>query len=81
MAEKGRLSKLSGEEFDREYMNCMVKEHSKKKEASRAKDPDVQASPSKTLPKLEEPLQLAKQIAPKERREARHAKKQGSKGE
>lgn len=67
-------------------MNCMVKEHSKdvsefKKEASRAKDPDVQASPSKTLPKLEEPLQLAKQIAPKERREARHAKKQGSKGE
>lgn len=51
-------------------MNCMVKEHSKdvsefKKEASRAKDPDVQASPSKPCRSSKNPCNWPSRLLPK----------------
>jgi putative membrane protein len=62
--EASKLSKLQGEEFDRAYMDHMVKDHQKdvkefQKEAQKAKDPDVKAFAQKTAPILEEHLQLA----------------------
>ena len=56
-----RLSKLSGAEFDRAYVNEMVKDHRKdvkdfQREADKAKDPDVKAFASKTLPTLQDHL-------------------------
>jgi putative membrane protein len=59
-----RLSKLSGHEFDRAYMQAMVKDHRKdvgefKKESTSGKDADVKAFAAKTLPTLEEHLKQA----------------------
>jgi putative membrane protein len=61
------LSKLTGAQFDKEYMSHMVEDHQKdvaafQKQASQAKDPELKAFASKTLPTLEEHLQLAKSI-------------------
>lgn len=63
-ATKDRLSKLSGAEFDRAYMQAMVTDHRKdvnefEKESKSGKDPDVKAWASKTLPTLQEHMQLA----------------------
>ena len=63
----GRLSKLSGAEFDRAYMDEMVKDHRNdvkefQREASRAKDPDVTGYASKTLPTLQEHLKQAETV-------------------
>lgn len=63
-----RLSKLSGPDFDRQYMNNMVKDHKEdvskfQSEANKAKDPDVKQFASKTLPTLKEHLQLAESTA------------------
>jgi putative membrane protein len=59
-----RLSKLSGADFDRQYMTEMVRDHKEdvskfQSEASKAKDADVKQFASKTLPTLKEHLQLA----------------------
>jgi putative membrane protein len=59
-----RMEKLSGAQFDKAYMSHMVADHKKdvsdyKKEASSGKDPDVKAFAAKTLPTLQEHLQLA----------------------
>ena len=61
-----RLSKLSGAEFDREYMKHMVSDHKKdvsdfRKEAKSAKDTEVKNFASTTLPTLEQHLQMAQQ--------------------
>jgi len=61
-----RLSKLSGTDFDREYMDLMVEDHEEdvdlfKKAAEDTKDPELKAFAAKTLPKLENHLQMAKQ--------------------
>ena len=61
-----RLSKLSGAEFDREYMKHMVSDHKKdvsdfRKEAKSAKDSEVKSFASSTLPTLEQHLQMAQQ--------------------
>jgi putative membrane protein len=63
--EYDKLSKLSGADFDREYMKHMVSDHKKdisefKSEANKAKDADVKQFASSTLPTLEEHLNLAK---------------------
>jgi putative membrane protein len=68
-ATKERLSKLNGAEFDRAYMQDMVKDHKKdvaefNKESNSAKDSDVKQFASKTLPTLKDHLQQAQQIAP-----------------
>lgn len=77
---KSRLEKLSGEQFDKAYMNDMVKDHTQdvsefKKESTSAKDSDVKSFASQTLPTLEEHLKQAQNIAPKENKEARMEKK------
>src|SRR5436305_2164503 len=66
---KERLSKLSGESFDRAYMQDMVKDHKKdvadfSRESNSAKDPDVKQFASKTLPTLKDHLKEAEGIAP-----------------
>ena len=58
------LQKKQGADFDRAYMDHMVKDHKKdvsefKKEANSGKDPDVKAFAAKTLPTLQEHLQMA----------------------
>jgi putative membrane protein len=62
--EMSKLSKLTGADFDREYMKNMVKDHQKdvkefQKQASGAKDPDVKSFAAKTLPTLQQHLQMA----------------------
>jgi putative membrane protein len=62
-----RLSKMSGEEFDRTYVREMVSDHKKDvsdfEKASRdAKDPDVKAFATSTLPVLKEHRQMAEQL-------------------
>jgi putative membrane protein len=81
-ATKERLSKLSGEQFDRAYMNDMVKDHTKdvsefKKESTSAKDPDIKSFASQTLPTLEDHLKEARQIAPKVKQETASKKTSG----
>ena len=69
-ATKERLSHMSGADFDKAYMQDMVKDHRKdvaefQKESSSGSDPEVKQFASKTLPKLQEHLQTAESIAPK----------------
>jgi putative membrane protein len=64
--EMSKLSKLTGADFDREYMDAMVKDHRKdvkefQKQADKAKDPDVKSFASGTLPTLQEHLKLAEE--------------------
>ena len=58
------LSKKTGADFDKDYMSHMVDDHKKdvsdfKKEAQGGKDADVKAFAAKTLPTLQEHLQMA----------------------
>lgn len=60
-----RLSKLSGDDFDKAYMQAMIKDHEEdvaefRRESQSAKDPDIRQFTSKTLPTLEEHLRLAR---------------------
>jgi putative membrane protein len=73
--EKDKLSKLSGEQLDKEYMQFEVNEHQKdisefQNAASSAQDQMVKNFAQTTLPTLQEHLKLAKEVAPKERQEA-----------
>jgi putative membrane protein len=66
-AEMQKLSALSGEKFDKEYVKMMVKDHKKdvgefEKEATRGADPDVKAFAAATLPTLREHLQMIQRI-------------------
>ena len=59
-----KMQKLSGAEFDRAYMDHMVKDHKKdvaafKQEASAGRDPQIKAFAAKTLPTLQEHLTMA----------------------
>ena len=59
-----KLSKMSGEQFDRAYMQHMLADHRKdvnafRTESQSGKDPDVKSWAAKTLPTLEEHLKLA----------------------
>jgi putative membrane protein len=58
------MSKKDAKKFDHEYMEMMVKEHKKdvsefEKQSKSAKDPDIKAFASKTLPTLKDHLQMA----------------------
>src|SRR5262249_46404417 len=64
--ELDRLSKLSGIDFDRAYMKLMVSDHQKdvaefNKQMQSATDPDVKAFVEKTLPTLQQHLQMARE--------------------
>ena len=61
-----KLSKLSGSDFDKQYMQAMVKDHVNdvagfKKEAAGGKDPELTAWAKKTLPTLEGHLTMARE--------------------
>jgi putative membrane protein len=61
-----RLSKLSGSQFDRAYINAMVKDHEEdvaefRRISRTAKDPDIRNFASQTLPALEHHLEMAQQ--------------------
>lgn len=61
-----KLASKSGEDFDKDFMDHMVKDHKKavkdfEKESKKAKDADVKNWASNTLPTLEEHLRMAQQ--------------------
>jgi len=69
-AMRDQLAKLSGDAFDRAYMKMMVKDHTKdvadfQKASTNGKDGDVKGFASKTLPTLQEHLQMARDVAGK----------------
>lgn len=66
----GKLSKLSGTEFDKEYVKAMVMDHEKdvtafEATAKGAVDADVKAFAEKTLPTLKMHLQMIRDLAGK----------------
>jgi putative membrane protein len=69
-AERDKLAKLSGPEFDREYMALMVEDHDKdvaafEEEAKDGSDPDIKSFAAKTLPTLQEHQRMSKEIKAK----------------
>ncbi len=67
---RDKLSNLSGASFDREYMKHMVMDHKKdvaefEKESQGAKDAEVKAFATSTLPTLKDHLKMAQEVAPK----------------
>jgi putative membrane protein len=61
------LSKLSGREFDRKYIDMMIDDHEKavkdvEGRAENAANPDVKAWAARTLPKMRQHLERAKTI-------------------
>jgi putative membrane protein len=62
-----KLSAMSGDEFDRAYGKMMVTDHRKdvsefEKQSTRGTDADLKAFASKTLPTLQEHLQMAETL-------------------
>ena len=62
------LAALQGAEFDRRYMEAMLKDHQEsvrlfEREAANGKDPELKALAGKTLPHLKAHLEKAQQIA------------------
>jgi putative membrane protein len=67
-----KLSNLSGAEFDREYSKMMLSDHNKdvsafEKESTKGADADLKAFATKTLPTLQEHLQMARALPGNER--------------
>jgi putative membrane protein len=63
-----KLSKLSGEEFDKAYLKDQVKDHQTdvrefSDEAKNGSDPNVKTFASSTLPKLQEHLEMVKNLS------------------
>jgi len=63
-----KLSQLQGAEFDRAYMNHMLKDHEEgvalfEKEMRNGKDAGLKAFAEKTLPTLKQHLQMARTIS------------------
>ena len=69
-SELDKLAKLSGAEFDKEYMSAMLKDHEDdvkafETQSKEGNDSDVKAFAGKTLPTLQEHLQMAREAAQK----------------
>jgi putative membrane protein len=65
-----RLAKLSGAEFDKEFMALMVTNHQKSEAAYQAEstngtDPELKAFAAKLLPTIQEHLRMSQEIASK----------------
>jgi putative membrane protein len=78
-----KLQKLSGAQFDKQYMDDMVKDHKKdvkefQKQAKSAKDPDVKNFAAQTAPTLQEHLQMAEAAQKTAKSESKSSR--GSKG-
>jgi putative membrane protein len=83
-----KLTKLSGAEFDREYMEAMVDDHKEdiekfQTQADKGKDPDLQKFASENLPILKKHLELAqsteKQIKTESKGDAKSGSQSGAK--
>jgi putative membrane protein len=66
-AVRDRLASLSGPEFDRAYMQEMVRDHNEdvaafQREAQSGTDPDVKAWAARTLPTLQQHLAMAQSV-------------------
>jgi putative membrane protein len=69
-SEMDKLSKMSGAEFDKEYMSAMLKDHETDvkdfdTQAKEGNDAEIKAFAGKTLPTLQQHLQMAQQAAQK----------------
>jgi len=69
-SEMDKLAKMSGAEFDKEYMSAMVKDHKDdvkdfQTQSQSGNDPEIKAFAGKTLPTLQQHLQMAEQTAQK----------------
>jgi putative membrane protein len=69
-ATQDRLAKLSGADFDREYMRAMVKDHDSavalfEKQSRSGSDPELKAWAEKRLPTLREHQKLARDLVEK----------------
>jgi len=67
-----KLSAMSGADFDRAYSKMMLSDHNKdvkefEKQSTKGADPDIKAFAGKTLPTLQEHLQMAKALEPNQR--------------
>ena len=67
-----KLSAMSGAEFDRAYSKMMLSDHTKdvaefEKQSTKGTDPDLKAFAGKTLPTLQEHLQMAKALPDNQR--------------
>ncbi len=74
-ATKAKLEALSGDQFDRAYMEDMVKDHKQdvaefQKASKSASDPQIKDWASQTLPTLQDHLKEAQRIAPTQKAEA-----------
>jgi putative membrane protein len=72
---KTNLEKLSGDQFDRAYMEDMVQDHKKdvadfERESKTAHDPAIKSFATQTLPTLREHLKEAQKIAPTQQAKA-----------
>ena len=83
-----KLTKLSGAEFDREYMEAMVDDHKEdiekfQTQADKGKDPELKKFASENLPILKKHLELAqsteKQIKTESKGDAKSGTKSGTK--
>jgi putative membrane protein len=73
------LRNLSGADFDKAYMDHMVKDHKKdvkefEKMSKEAKDPELKAWAAKTLPTLQQHLQTAENLDQAAKAEKKEAK-------
>ena len=69
-SEIDKLSKMSGAEFDKEYMSAMLEDHKTdvkdfETQSKDGSDPEIKAFAGKTLPTLQQHLQMAQQAAQK----------------
>jgi putative membrane protein len=69
-----KLAKLEGAEFDREYMDAIVKDHEEavklfEKESKEGQDETLKSMAGKLLPTLKEHLKIARDIRKKEKGE------------
>ena len=69
-SEMDKLSKMSGAEFDKEYMSAMLEDHKTdvkdfETQSKDGNDAEIKAFAGKTLPTLQQHLQMAQQAAQK----------------
>jgi|SRR5215831_2301018 len=69
-SEMDKLGKMSGPDFDKEYMSAMLKDHETdvkdfETQSKDGNDPEIKAFAGKTLPTLQQHLQMAQQAAQK----------------
>lgn len=67
-AEAARLARLTGAQFDREYVRMMLKDHKKdvaefQRQSTKGRDADVRAFAARTLPVLQTHLSMIQEIS------------------